>query len=88
MGEIVIPEELVRAAYDEYKERIVKGLEGDLRFRDWVIEKSDGAYEVVWAEMRRRGVPDRRAERDAYLKLLEQVRRLQFPPGWGEDAEG
>lgn len=77
---------LVELAYDEAKEQIVKRLEGDLRFRDGVVEKSDGVYGAMWAEMRRRGVPDRRAERDAFLKLLEQVRRLEFPSGWG-DAE-
>ena len=84
MAAIEIDEALVKEAYDEAKERIVKGLEGDLRFRDGVVEKSDGAYEAIWAEMRKRGIPDRRAERDAYLKLLEQVRRLEFPQGWGD----
>jgi predicted Holliday junction resolvase-like endonuclease len=75
---------LTRLAYDDLQERIVRNLEGELHQLDRILEKADPALKKVWQRMRERSVPDQAAKRDATLKLLEQVRRLQYPAGWGE----
>lgn len=76
-------EELVQAAYTERQDRMIHNLEDDLRFRERVLAEADQAFEVVWSQMRKQGHADRRAERDAYLLLLDQVRSLKFPAGGG-----
>ena len=75
---------LTRLSYNELHERIVRNLEGELRQLDRILDNADQELQAVWRRMRERSVPDQAARRDATLKLLEQVRRLKYPAGWGE----
>lgn len=72
---------LTRLAYDDLQERIANNLEGELHQLDRILKKADRELHAVWARMRERSVPDQAANRDATAKLLEQVRRLQYPTG-------
>jgi predicted Holliday junction resolvase-like endonuclease len=72
---------LTRLAYDDLQDRVVRNLEGELRQLDRILEKADRELHAVWARMRERSVPDQAAKRDATLKMLEQIRRLQYPVG-------
>jgi hypothetical protein len=67
-------EQLVAAAYDEAKERILQDLQSRIHERDRWIRDADEDTKAFWLRVRERGIPDRAAERDAYQRLAEQIR--------------
>ena len=66
-------EQLVNVAYEEAKEEFLMRLESRIAERDrWIAEATDETR-AFWQTMRKRGVPDRIAERDAFRLLADRI---------------
>ena len=67
---------LVQVAYESARDEIIAKLAASVRERDsWIAVANDETREF-WAKLRARGIPDRPAERDAYYRLLDEIREI------------
>lgn len=70
-------DKLVDRAYAEMRLRILADLDYQIQQRRQWIRYADDETEEFWLRMRGQGVPDRRAELDAYQRLHTEIRAIE-----------